>query len=309
VRTVFFGTPEIAVPTLQALAAHHEVLALVCQPDRPKGRSGRPVPPPTKEWAVAQGMPVHQPEKLNDGAFEQWLRAQAPEVCTVAAYGRLLKQPILDLPPQGWLNVHPSLLPRYRGPSPIQAAVMNGDAETGVTIMRMILEMDAGDIVLQERTPIGPDENAAELSLRLGKIGARMMLDALAMLESGTLVETPQDPAQVSHCHMLQKEDGRIDWTRSAWELHNQVRACVPWPGAFTTLNGQPLKLLRTTLSDAEALPAPATVLPHGKEALPVSTGHGLLNILELQPAGKRPMAAADFLRGHPLPAGQRLGT
>ena len=170
-RTVFFGTPELAVPALAAVAAHHNVTAVVCQPDRPKKRSKRPVPPPTKAWAVEHEIPVHQPLKLNDGAFEAWLKEQRPELCAIAAYGRLLKQPILDVPPEGWLNIHPSLLPRYRGPSPIQSAILNGDPVTGVSIMRLTLEMDAGDVLLQEETPVADDDTTESLSARLAQLG------------------------------------------------------------------------------------------------------------------------------------------
>lgn len=308
-RTVFFGTPELAVPTLAALAEHHEVTAVVCQPDRPKGRSGKPQPPPVKEWAETHEIPVHQPEKLNDGSFEVWLRAEAPEICTVAAYGRLLRQPILDIPAQGWLNVHPSLLPKYRGPSPIQAAVRHGDAETGVTIMRMILEMDAGNIVLQERTAIDPEENAEELSARLAPMGARLMLEALEQLAQDTLRERPQDPAEVTFCRMLQKEDGRMDWHKSAAELHNQVRACVPWPMAFTELGGEPLRVLRSRVQDIESSGGAGEITDVEKHAIVVGTGRGVLSLLEVQPAGKKPMNGGEFARGRRLARGMRFGS
>lgn len=306
-RTVFFGTPEIAVPTVAALAQHHDVAAVVCQPDRPRGRSGRPAPPAVKEWAAARGIPVHQPQRLNDGAFEHWLREQQPEVCTVAAYGRLLKQPILDIPPLGWLNMHPSLLPRYRGPSPIQAAILNGDAETGVTIMQMTLEMDAGDIVLQEQTPLGEEENAAELSERLGVLGAQLMLDAMTMLAAGHREFRPQDPAQVTHCKLIAKEDGHIDWRAPAREIHNRVRACVPWPVAYTELEGQPLRIYRSAVVEQPAPAAPGTVTAAGKESVQVATGDLQVLLLEVQAPGKRVMTMAEFLRGRPIQVGQQF--
>lgn len=307
-RTVFFGTPELAVPSVAALrAAGHEIAAVVTQPDRPQGRSKQPVPPPVKVWAEAHGVPVHQPEKLNDGAFEAWLRAQAPEVCTVAAYGRLLKQPILDIPPRGWLNVHPSLLPRWRGPSPIQTAILAGDATTGVSIMRMILEMDAGNVVAREETPIGPEETAGELSDRLAVLGARMLAESVERLAQGELPETPQDPAGVTHCRLFRKEDGALRWERPAVELERLVRAAHPWPVAFTSLAGAPLRVHRAVVGEGAG--APGEVIAVEKDRIWVGTGADALGLLEVQAPGKRAMPVGDFLRGRPVAPGERLGS
>jgi len=307
VRTVFFGTPAIAVPTLQAVEALHEVTAVVCQPDRPQGRSKKPVPPPVKVAAEKLGIPVHQPEKLNDGTFEAWLRGQAPEVCTIAAYGRILKQPILDIPPLGWLNVHPSLLPKYRGPSPIRSAILHGDTETGVSIMRLALEMDAGDVLLQERIPIGENENAVELAERLGKLGADLMLKGLRMLEEGTAVFTPQDSTRAVECRMFEKADGRIRWADSAAAIHNLVRAAQPWPIAHCQLDGEVYRIHATERVEGEASAAPGTVEAVSKDRFVVATGGGLLAVTAIQAPGKRVMDTGDFLRGHRLEPGARF--
>lgn len=308
-RVVFFGTPELAVPTLAAVADEHEVLAVICQPDKPRGRSKKLIAPPAKQWAEAHGIAVHQPTRLNDGTFESWLKDLAPDVCVVAAYGRLLKQPLLDIPRYGYLNVHPSLLPRWRGPSPIQSAVLAGDTETGVSIMRLVLEMDAGDVQLQERTPIGPEENAAELTERLAATGAGMMLRALREVESGTATYTPQDPEHVTHCKMITKADGLIDWTRPAAEIHNQIRGCQPWPVAHCVWGGGKLRIHRSRVVEGNSTHDPGTVSAVEKDRFHVATGDGTLALLELQAPGKRAMACADFLRGNTIQVGDQLGS
>ena len=306
-RIVFFGTPELAVPSLEAVAMRHDLLAVVCQPDRPRGRGRKPEPPPVKQWAVEAGIPVVQPEKLNDGAFEAWLRDQKPDLCAVAAYGRMLRQPILDVPPRRFLNLHPSLLPRYRGPSPVQSAILNGDTVTGVTIMDVILAMDAGDILLQEETEIAPDDTTESLMARLAQLGAHLLVEAIDQVAAGTATFTPQDPSLVVECRKLDKEDGRIDWTKPAHDIHNLVRAAVPWPIAYTSLNGEPVRLHKTQpLSDLTG--TPGLVLQADKETLIVGTGAGALSILVLQAPGKRAIPVADFLRGRPIETGQQFG-
>ncbi len=303
-RTVFFGTPDIAVPTLQAIEALHEVTAVVCQPDKPQGRSKKLIPPPVKVAAEALGIPIHQPTKLNDGNFEAWLQEQAPEVCVIAAYGRILKQPVLDIPPQGWLNVHPSLLPKYRGPSPIRSAILHGDSETGVSIMRLVLEMDAGDILIQEHTPIGDNENAVELAKRLGMLGADLMLKGLRQLEEGAAVFTPQDPKQMVECQMFEKSDGRIRWNTSAATIHCLVRAAQPWPIAHCHLDGQVYRFHETERIEGAAKAAPGTVETILNDRLVVATDSGLIAITRIQAPGKKVMAVGDFLRGHRLEPG-----
>ncbi len=306
-RIVFFGTPEIALPCLEAVSAHHDVCAVVTQPDRPKGRSGKPAPPPVCTWAREHGLPVHQPVKLNDGTFEAWLREQAPELCVVAAYGRLLKQPIIDVPPQGYLNLHPSLLPRWRGPSPIRTAILEGDAETGVTIMKLVLEMDAGDILVQKRTPVGPDENAVELSARLAQLGAEAMLEGLTQVENGTAEFTPQDPGAVTVCSIFEKEDGRIRWEQPAQRVHNLVRAALPWPVAHCLFRGEVFRIHRTALTDRPAGAEPGIVTAVEKDRMLVACADWQLTVLEIQAPGKRAMAAGDFLRGSRVAPGERF--
>jgi methionyl-tRNA formyltransferase len=308
VRTVFFGTPEIAVPSLEAVAAKHEVLAAVCQPDRAKGRSGKPAPPPVKLAAERLGIPVAQPAKLNDGIFEAWLKEQQPDVCTVAAYGRLLKQPLLDVPPLGWLNMHPSLLPRWRGPSPIASAILSGDTETGVSIMRLILEMDAGDVLLQVRTPIDPEEDAEVLGMRLAEMGAPLLVEAMDRVSKGTATFTPQDPAFVTYCKMLSKEDGRIRWSDSAENIHRLVRGTFPWPSAQCLFKGQVCRIHKSSFVAEGPEVAPGTISAVEQDCIWVATGCGQLAVQNFQVPGKRAMSMGEFLRGHAIRPGECLG-
>ena len=306
-RLVFFGTPEIAVPSLDALARRHEVTAVVCQPDRPRGRGKKLEPPPVKVRALEHGLPVHQPVRLHDGAFEEWLRGQNPEVCAITAYGRLLRQPVLDVPPHGFINMHPSLLPRWRGPSPVQSAVLAGDDETGVSIMKLTLDMDAGPILLQERAPVSPDEPADMLSARLAVLGAQLLADALDRIDGGTAAFEPQDDARATYCTLLTKEDGYLDWNQPARTLHNQVRGCQPWPTAQCRLHGAVLKVHAAESVDSPADQPPGTVVLVDKQRLHVATGNGALSILAIQAPGKRAMPIAEFLRGHRIEPGERF--
>ncbi|MDX9975022.1 MAG: methionyl-tRNA formyltransferase [FCB group bacterium] len=307
-RTVFFGTPELAVPTLAAVAERHEVTAVVCQPDKPQGRGKKVVPPPTKAWALEHGIPVHQPVKLNDGTFEAWLREQAPDICVLAAYGRILKQPILDVPRFGFVNMHPSLLPRHRGPSPVRGALLEGDSVTGVTIMRLDAGTDTGDIVLQEEVPIEPDDNAIRLTDRLAAFGGQLMVKALAQIASGEALYAPQDESRATHTRMLNKADGRICWDRPAHEIHNLVRAAVPWPAAQTRLENEVVQIHRTQVVDDNDAPAsPGTIVRVERDRVVVATGQGALAVLEIQSPGKRVMPMGDYLRGHALHVGERF--
>ncbi len=306
-RTVFFGTPELALPSLAAVAARHEVTAVVCQPDRPQGRSKTPVPPPVKVWALEHGIPVCQPEKLNDGTFAAWLRAQAPELCALAAYGRLLKQPILDIPSKGWLNVHPSLLPRWRGPSPIQTAILEGDAVTGVTIMRLTLEMDAGDILLQESMPIGPEENAAELTERLAEAGAQLLIEGMERVSRGTAEFRPQDNAAAAYCAMFEKQHGQIRWGGTAQAIHNRVRACIPWPVAHCLYRGEVCRIHRSAVVEETAEARPGTVTRVEKDRVLVAAGQGQLAILQFQAPGKKALPMGEYLRGHRIEVGEQF--
>jgi methionyl-tRNA formyltransferase len=307
VRTVFFGTPEIAVPCLAAVASAHSVAAAVCQPDKPKGRGKRLEAPPVKQWAETNGVPVHQPAKLNDGTFEAWLREQAPELCVVAAYGRILKQPILDVPPRGFINFHPSLLPEYRGPSPIQTALLDGKTRTGVTIMEVTLEMDAGPILLQREEAIDAEDTAGTLGDRLARMGGDMLLEAIGQLECEELRPRPQDDAEATYTTMFQKRDGRIRWENSAETIHNRVRACNPWPMAHCLLEGEVCRILKTRVEGGPASAAPGVVVSTEGGDITVAAGEGLLAIGEIQLAGKKPMNSEDFLRGKALEPGARF--
>ena len=306
-RIVYFGTPALAVPTLAAVAQHHDIIAVVTQPDRPRGRSGKPAPPDVKVWALENELAVHQPEKLHDGSFAAWLQEQNPDLCVVAAYGRLLKQPVLDVPPLGWLNLHPSLLPRWRGPSPIQTAILEGDPSTGVTVMRIVLEMDAGDIVLQEDTPITLEETAGELTERLATMGAALMVKAVELVECGEAPAIPQDPEKVTISKVFEKRHGHIRWANPARRIHNRVRACNPWPMAQCMLKNQFCRILRTIPVEGTASDTPGTITAVEKDRIVVATGDGILAITQLQLAGRKALDAGAFLRGVPLQPGDKF--
>ena len=308
-RIVFFGTPELAVPSLTAIAKTHEIVAVVCQTDKPQGRSGKPVPPPTKVWAVEHGVPVMQPVKLNDGTFEAWLRVQEPDIAVLVAYGRILKQPILDTPEHGFLNLHPSLLPRHRGPSPIQTAILEGDSVTGVSVMRLDAGMDTGDLLLQEEAEILPEDTTASLSDRLAEQGAALVVRGLQCIADGNAVFTPQRSEGITVTRLYQKHDGAIRWAASARTIQNLVRAAIPWPVAHCSFHGVICRICKTTLVETpvtvEALPG--IVVQVEARQLVVATGEGLLAISEIQMPGKRAMAVADFLRGHTVSCGDRF--
>jgi len=307
VRVIFFGTPELAVPPLAAVADRHNVVAVVCQPDQPRGRIKKPVPPPTKVWAIAHDIAVMQPAKLNDGTFEAWLREQAPDVCPLAAYGRILKQLILDVPTHGFINMHPSLLPRHRGPSPIQTAILEGDTATGVSIMRLDAGMDTGDILLQSGIPILPDDTTASLSERLAKLGAELLVRGLDQIASGQAEFTPQDHGRASVTRRFEKADGHIRWSAPAESIHNLVRAALPWPMAQCLFGGEVYRIHKSAVADEAADAPPGTVVRVEKDRVLVATGRGLLAILWFQAPGKRAMPMGDYLRGHRIRAGDRF--
>lgn len=307
-RVVFFATPEHAVPPLASVAQHHELAAVVCRPDSPRGRGKKLEPPATKVWAEEHGITVHQPRKLNDGAFESWLKDQAPELCLVVAYGRMLKQPILDVPPKGYLNVHPSLLPKYRGPSPVQTAILNGDTETGVTIMAVDAGMDSGDVLLQEKMAIDAEDTSETLSKKLFKRGASLLVEGVNLLEGGEALFTPQDESEVTVTTLFEKQDGLIDWTKSARQIHNLVRAAIPWPAAHSTFNGELCRIHKTTVLDESPTAPPGTVVRVEKDHVVLATGKDALAIHVFQAPGKRAMPMADFLRGHSISEGEVFG-
>jgi methionyl-tRNA formyltransferase len=307
-RVVFFGTPEFAVPSLQALLeGPDEVVGVVCQPDRPAGRGQRLHAPPVKELARAQGIPIVQPEKLRDVGFAETMRAWSPDIAVVAAYGRILPKEILAVPRLGCINVHASLLPKYRGAAPIQWAILRGEECTGVTIMQMNERMDEGDILLQVKTPIGSEETYGELQQRLSSIGARALMEALSKLHEGTLVPVPQDHVAASLAPMIKKEQGEIRWHLSAEEISRQIRAFNPWPSAYTWLEEKLLKV-HAALPRRSSAPAPAgTVIATG-ETIDVATGDGVLAVTELQMEGRKRLSAREFSRGRLIASGMRLG-
>lgn len=297
-RIVFMGTPLFAVPCLEALTgAGHEVGAVFTRKDKPVGRKLILQAPPVKVLAQEKGIPVYQPDTLRGPETERILRGLNPDAVVVAAYGKILPKNLLALPRYGCVNVHASLLPRYRGAAPIQQAVLDGRPATGVTTMQMAEGLDTGGILLQESTPIGPDETSGELTARLSEIGARLIVKTLAALEAGTVVPVPQNDAESSYAPMLTKERSPIDWTRTAREIHNQVRGLSPWPCAVTFFGGKRLKIHRTRVTAGGG--TPGRVLSGG--AFLVACGGGAaLELLEVQPEGGRRMNGTDFLRGHP---------
>jgi len=305
-RLVFMGTPLFAVPSLKALVeAGHDVSAVFTQPDKPKDRKMRLQPTPVKEYAITKGIPVYQPVKLRDGHALDILRELSPELIVVAAYGRILPADILELPPLGCVNVHSSLLPKYRGAAPINWAILNGEEETGVTIMYMAEGMDTGDIISQESTAIGLEEDAGSLYDRLAQLGAELLVRTLPEIEAGTAPRRPQDDALACPAPMLSKELSPVDWSRTARQIHDQVRGLAPWPSAVAEIDGVRCKLWRTTLTGERTEKQPGQVVQADKKALKIACGGGeTLRIDELQPDGKKRMAATAFLMGHPIPLG-----
>jgi methionyl-tRNA formyltransferase len=307
-RIVFFGTPEFAVPSLQALLdGPDDIVGVVCQPDKPAGRGQRLQAPPVKLLAERHGVPVAQPVKLKSGDFPEQLHQWAPDLAIVAAYGRILPQALLDTPRLGCINVHASLLPKYRGAAPIQWAVLNGERETGVTIMRMNERMDEGDILLQRATPIGTDETFGMLQARLAELGAAALIEALAALAAGSLVATSQEHTEATLAPMIRKEQGAIDWTRPAVEIARAVRGFNPWPSAYTTRAGKLLKIHRAHHLDAPSDAAPGTVITTD-DGIHIATGAGVLVADELQLEGRKALEAATFARGGGIAIGERLG-
>ena len=305
-RIVFMGTPEFAVPSLKALVeAGYEICGVFTQPDKPKNRGMKLQAGPVKEYALSVGLPVFQPLKMRDGEALAILQGLKPDLIAVAAYGKILPVDILELPPLGCVNVHSSLLPKYRGAAPINWAILNGEDETGVTIQRMAEGIDTGDILAQAGTPIGINENAAQLLVRLAQMGAELLVKTVRKLEDGSAKATPQDESCASHAPMLSKELSTMNWRKTARQLHDQVRGLYPWPSAVAALDGIRCKIIRTSLLEEESNQQPGTVLQADKKGLRIACGDGrVLEVLELQPDGKKVMPAAAFLLGHPIQTG-----
>ena len=308
-KIVFMGTPDFAVPSLQALHDNgHEVLAVVTQPDRPKGRGRKLTPPAVKKAALRLGYPVLQPETVRTVEFHQEMQRLAPELFVVAAFGQILPQSLLDIPTRGAINVHASLLPRYRGAAPIQWTIINGDRETGVTTMMMDKGMDTGDILMMEATDLGPEETASGLHDRLKEMGARTLVRTLQKLQSGTLERTPQDPEKATYAPMLKKTDGQIDWSLPAEQIERLIRGMNPWPGAFTFSEGMRLKIFKASVQARETQLPPGTILACYPGELRISTGKGALAVQEIQGESGKRLTIDDFLCGCRLPDGTCLG-
>ena len=302
-RIVFCGTPDFAVPSLDALVTSgQEVVGVFTQPDKPKNRGMKLLPTPVKEYAITHRIPVYQPKTLRDGTALELLRQLDPELIVVAAYGKILPKEILDLPAKGCVNVHSSLLPKYRGAAPINWAILNGEERTGVTLMYMAEGLDTGDMITWVETPIDLNEDAQQLHDRLARMGARLLVEMLPAIEAGTVTAVAQDDGQSCYAPMLSKELSPIDWGRTARQIHDQVRGLVPWPSAVAEMDGVRCKIWKTALTGQTSGKAPGSVVQADRHGLKVACGDGqVLELLELQPDGKKRMAATAFLAGHPM--------
>jgi methionyl-tRNA formyltransferase len=303
-RVLFYGTPTFAVPTLQALLSHHEVVAVVTQPDRPAHRGQRLTEPPVKALARASNVPVVQPPRLRDPGWPEQLGAFAPDVAVVVAFGQILPRAVLDVPRRGSINVHGSVLPRYRGAAPVQWAIIRGETETGITTFQMDPGMDTGPVLLSASTPIGAEETAGELAERLADLGARLLLDTLARLDG--LEPVPQRDAEATLAPRLKKSDGHLRWDRPAAELRDLIRGCNPWPGAVAMAPAGPLTLWRARAPAAAVDASPGTLVAH-EQTLAIATGDGLLVPTEVQPESRRAVGWDEYLRGARLAAGARF--
>ena len=307
-RMVFMGTPDFAVPSLEALMnGPDRVVAVVCQPDRERGRGKKLSPPAVKVAALRHDLPVLQPASVRTEAFLAQMRTLAPDLLVVAAYGKILPAALLQIPPMGAINVHGSLLPRYRGAAPIQWAVINGETETGITIMRMDEGLDTGDILLTASEPIGLEDTSGSLFTRLALLGGTTLVKAVALLKEGKLQPTPQDPALATLAPMLTKEQGHLDWRLPATALHNCIRGLDPWPSAFSFLDGKRLLLFSPTVVRKQFPEPPGIILRANGEGLLVAAGADALLLRDIQPEGRKRMDVATWLRGTRFPAGARF--
>ena len=308
-KIVFMGTPDFAVPSLQALHdSGQDVLAVVTQPDRPKGRGRKMTPPPVKHTAMQYGYPVLQPETVSTDAFHRHMAELGPDLYVVVAFGQILPQSLLDIPGTGSINVHASLLPRHRGAAPIQWAIINGDRETGVTTMMMDKGMDTGDMLLVEKTVIEPEETAAELHDRLSVMGARTLIRTLEKLQDGSLERVPQDHKNATYAPMLKKKDGEIDWSLPAERIECLIRGVTPWPGAYTFSDDMRLKIFKASVLERDISVPPGTILECIPGELRVATGKWAIAIQEIQGESGKRLAIDDFLCGCRLPDGMCLG-
>lgn len=308
-RIVFMGTPDFAVPSLKALLeSGDEVVGVVSQPDRPKGRGQELAVSPVKRLCQDRDIPILQPVKMKDPAFLEALRSWRPDLITVAAFGRILPAAILTMPPKGCINVHGSLLPKFRGAGPIQWAIITGETETGITTMLMDEGMDTGAMLLQERIPISPTDTAGSLSPRLAALGGTLLVETIRQLKAGTLVPKPQDHSQATLAPLLKKEDGLIDWSRPAVDIERRIRGMSPWPGAWTFAGDERLGIWHAGVCALAAEAPPGTITAVTKDGITVATGQGGLVITELQPANSRRMTVAQYVAGHRHSPGERFG-
>ena len=306
---VFIGTPEFALPSLEALlAAGAPILLVVTQPDRPKGRGRKVVAPPVKHLAQSRGLPVYQPESIKSPEAIERIAGTDPICVVTVAYGQILPDSILEIPPLGAVNVHASLLPKYRGPAPIHWALIQGESETGITTMLMDSGMDTGDILLQRGVSIQPDETAGSLYTRLAEEAAPLLVETLELINRGALEPTVQDESQVTYAPMLTSEDGRVDWSDDAIRICRRIRGLDPWPGGFTWWQGKRLKLFGCRALPHSTQAEPGTVVRADDKGLQVAAGEGVVQVEALQLEGRRPLSAADFLRGYSLQEETRLG-
>ncbi len=310
-RVLFMGTPDFAVPSLRLLLEEKdqvEVIGVVTQPDRPKGRKKVLTPPPVKVEAIKHDLPVFQPQKLrSEEAIRQVLELQ-PDLIVTAAYGQILPEPVLNAPKYGCINVHASLLPKYRGGAPIHHAIINGEKETGVTIMYMVKALDAGDMLLQRAIPITSGDNVGTMHDKLANLGAELLKEVLPSILDGTVQAVPQDDEQATFAPNITREDEKIDWERTAQELDCQIRGLCPWPVAYTLWKGKPFKIWKASVVNEETQGEPGTVIRLDNNGIVVATGKGLLRLTEVQPSGKKPMPARQFINGRQMKAGDRFG-
>ena len=307
-RIIFMGTPDFAVPTLQALIdGPDEVITVICQPDKKKGRGRKLSAPPTKILAEQHGIPVLQPKTIRGEDFLDQIRELGPDLIVVAAYGKILPGPLLNLPPLGTINVHGSILPKYRGAAPIQWAVIKGEKETGVTIMQMDEGMDTGDILLPASIPIGNEDTAGTMFAKLADLGGRTLPEALQRMKEGNLPPIKQDESQVSLAPLLSKEMGHLDWTRGARELHSLIRGLDPWPSAYSFFQDRRYRFFKPVVVEGKVAETPGTICRADKEGLLIATGDEYLLIREIQPEGKKRMEVQAYLCGFTFPIGERF--
>jgi len=309
-RIVFFGTPQFAVPTFDALfGSRHAIVGAVTRADRPRGRGHKVTDAPIKARAVAGGIAVLQPEKLADPGFLDALRAMSADLGVVVAYGKILTDTVLGIPRLGLINVHASLLPKYRGAAPVHRAIIAGETETGVTIMRVVKALDAGPMLARASRSIGADETSDVVEPDLAAMGAKLLVETVDAIAGGLWHEETQDESQATYAARLTKDDGVVDWTKPAVHVHNQIRGLRPWPQAFTFHHSARLILLRSSPTAVAGNAAPGTIVEAAGDLLVVTTGRGALRLLEVQAEGKKPLTARDFLAGHRLAAGDRLSS